>query len=349
MSIKILHIADLHLLNDFNIDINMDINTKMSIQWEVLRRAIKFSNSNGIDLILIAGDMLEAKNLSLFYFKRYLEILGSAKAKIIHIFGNHDYFNAIKDVFEKAEIPKNISFVTSDNLEKIIIEDKNICVYAKSWVNDYYGRTEIDTNDIDSNFINILLAHSEVKTGEAYMPIDLEKIYTHFDYIALGHVHKREKILDNAFYSGSMEPVTIDELGNHGGLFIEVSDKKIDVKNVNFASSFNHRINVDFNDISLEKLIAKLSNNINHKLFNSLTLIIDGITTGIRKEDIEYSLKDLFKRIKIIDNTRPELIIDDYSKNEIKEVILELVKNNKIDENLTEDIYKKIISRILEG
>ena len=56
-----------------------------------------------------------------------------------------------------------------------------------------------------------------------YNPINLKELTAKgFDYVAIGHIHKRDNI-----YPGSLISLGFDELGEHGFICGEIIDKKL--------------------------------------------------------------------------------------------------------------------------
>ena len=105
-----------------------------------------------------------------------------------------------------------------------------------------------------------------------------------FDYVALGHIHKRDDST-NIVYPGSLISLGFDELGEHGMIVGEITDKKL---NKNFIK-IDEREFVEFeldvsNIISEEELIEKINSiNEENKLFDSLLFSFNAI------DDTKYS------------------------------------------------------------
>ena len=60
--------------------------------------------------------------------------------------------------------------------------------------------------------------------GSEAMP--LSDIGTGYDYLALGHIHRRQRVGDRALYSGSPLPISFDEPAEHGVLVVELHKGK---------------------------------------------------------------------------------------------------------------------------
>ena len=60
----------------------------------------------------------------------------------------------------------------------------------------------------------------DVVGGSEAMP--LFDMGTGYDYLALGHIHRRQQLSDQALYSGSPLPISFDEPAEHGVLVVEL-------------------------------------------------------------------------------------------------------------------------------
>lgn len=64
----------------------------------------------------------------------------------------------------------------------------------------------------------------DIVGGSEAMP--LSDIGTGYDYLALGHIHRRQRVGDRALYSGSPLPISFDEPAEHGVLVVELHKGK---------------------------------------------------------------------------------------------------------------------------
>ena len=91
---KLLHTSDWHLGNQFNRSENRDEEFKNIFDW-ILNEV----ESEGIDLLLIAGDIFESPNPSNDTVKQYYEFIGKLSRTgcrhLVVIGGNHDSANRL--------------------------------------------------------------------------------------------------------------------------------------------------------------------------------------------------------------------------------------------------------------
>lgn len=229
---KLMHISDLHIgkrVNEFSM---------LEDQEYILNEIIKIAKDENISGIIIAGDVydktvppIEAVDLA----DEFLTKLVEENISIYMISGNHDSPERLN--FGSRIMEKNNLFICGEydgDLRKIVIEDEygklNIYFlpYIKpSIVNNKLGletktydesvKEALKVIDIDVESRNILIAHQFVTFGSTVPELsDSEtkslggidnvdaSVFDKFDYVALGHIHKPQKIGREVIrYSGS--------------------------------------------------------------------------------------------------------------------------------------------------
>ena len=147
--------------------------------------------------------------------------------------------------------------------------------------------------NLDKSKINIFISHGDIynETKYNYMPINILQ-NEGFDYIALGHIHKRDK-----YYPGSLVSLGFDETGKHGFIYGEIKDKKNYTQNnakLQFVQADSRELIYQDFDISkistAEELIEKLNE----------------IETGNNLYEINLTGNRMFDIIKIKDSTKIE-------------------------------------------
>ena len=172
-----------------------------------------------------------------------------------------------------------------------------------------------------------------------YNPMNINKLKEKgFDYIALGHVHKRDD-LSNIVYPGSLISLGFDELGKHGMIVGEIIDKKVYKQFIQVDEREFIEEEIDVSDIfSQEELIEKI-NEINTE--NNLYKII---LNGYRNFPININIKLLNKNIiKIKNNTKLKIEINENNftlKGIFFKKLNEKKNNNEIDQKTYENILE---------
>lgn len=241
---KVLHTSDWHL-------------GKRLMKLDRTEEHISFLNwlvdtlkSEKIDLLLIAGDIFDVPNpphqsLELFY--RFLNrVSNETKTETLIIAGNHDsgiLLEAPKELLRthRVKIWGKLSANPEDHW--LTVGDKvDICALPFFRSFELLPQGEGDALEALKKYLvrektrpEILLFHHLAGIYEAAgseqvvslsgvdsIPIDLLR---KFDYVALGHIHKPQKIADNVFYSGSPIPLRFSETAPKSVMILDVSEK----------------------------------------------------------------------------------------------------------------------------
>lgn len=219
---KFIHLADVHL----------GVQPDKGRPWSESRaqeikdtfvKVVEDAESKQVDLLLIAGDLFhmppsEGMIRDVDYILSKL-----TKTKTIMIAGNHDYMKPDSPLANYRFSSKTIC-LSADKVSNVYMKDLNVCVTGFSY------SSQENTDDILDHIrpakqgaFNILLAHG----GDAkHLPFNKKNIReNHFDYVALGHIHKPEVIKENAvIMAGSLEPIDYTDTGARGYIYGEVVD-----------------------------------------------------------------------------------------------------------------------------
>ncbi len=240
---KLLHLGDLHLgksLGEYSL---------ADDQKYILDQILQMISDNGVDAVLIAGDVYDRSmpsEAAVNLLDSFISELADRKVKAFIISGNHDSESRLEygsRLFSGMDI--HIASVFSGELIRRTVEDGSgiLNIYMlpfvkASQVKHYYPdsgietyedavRTVIEHADIDYSERNVLIAHQFVagKTdpriagseGASVMNVGLvEKIscelFKDFDYVALGHLHSAQSVgYDHIRYSGSPLKYSLSE------------------------------------------------------------------------------------------------------------------------------------------
>lgn len=241
---KVVHLADLHLGKVIK------EHSLIEDQKYMLNEIIKKIQEENVEIILISGDIYdrsipqtEAIDL-LDYFLNIL--IKDLKLQVFMISGNHDSKERLgfgNKLFENNGL--YISSKYEENLKKVELQDEygKLNIYmlpfikpvdVKKYFNDEnlsYDETIkkiIEKEKIDESQRNIILTHQFVTSiGEDVERTESETLslggidnvdisnYDKFDYVAIGHVHRPQRIgRDTARYAGTMLKYSFSEV-NH--------------------------------------------------------------------------------------------------------------------------------------
>ena len=240
---KLLHLGDLHLgksLGEYSLTDD---------QKYILDQILQIISDNGVDAVLIAGDVYDRSmpsEAAVNLLDGFICELAGRNVKVFIISGNHDSESRLEygsRLFSGKDI--HIASVFSGELIRRSACDEfgSINIYMlpfikASQVKHYYPesgietyedavRTVIENADIDYSARNILIAHQFVagrtdpriagSEGASVMNVGLvEKIsceiFKDFDYVALGHLHSAQSVgYDHIRYSGSPLKYSLSE------------------------------------------------------------------------------------------------------------------------------------------
>lgn len=237
---KFFHLSDLHLgkrVNEFSM---------IDDQEHILKNIISLAKEHKPDAVLISGDIYDKSTPvveAMQLFDQFLVCLNKLNIAIFIIYGNHDSALRISfgaELFKKSNIHIAPSYdgvikpitVTDDfgevdiwllpylkpSIVRKYFPEKNILTY-----NDAIFET-LNSFKIDLNKRNVLLAHQFVtgatlSDSEEILIGGLEnvdgKLFDNFDYVALGHLHKPQKVgRETMRYCGSPLKYSFSE-ANH--------------------------------------------------------------------------------------------------------------------------------------
>lgn len=231
---RILHTADWHIgkiVNEFSM---------LEDQKAVLHALVDKVKELEVDVLIMAGDLYdraipskEAVTLANSIFNRLIKEAG---IPVLVIAGNHDSNERLEygaellagsQLFIEGTVKKDVRKVTIDNVNfyllpfadhvtiRQLFEDKEI----RDLKDATRKQVESITSEMNLDEVNVLIAHGYIVNGvkESVEASDSERplsigtaeyvdvnIFDDFDYVALGHLHKAQKVKsENVRYSGS--------------------------------------------------------------------------------------------------------------------------------------------------
>jgi exonuclease SbcD len=257
---RFFHLGDLHfgkMVNQFSL---------IDDQIHVLDQVKDYVREYKPQCILLAGDIFDRSNppaRAVSLYSQFLrDLLIELNTPVLAVAGNHDGSDFIgfgHELFEAANYYVAGSFTKS--IKKVVLEDEwgPVNFYLKPFADHGIVRELLDNqeirsledaaravmslNPVDSSQRNVLVSHAYVSGGESPELSDSEKklviggkelvpaqLYSAFDYVALGHLHRSQKAgSEKIRYSGSLlkysfseekdqKSVTLVDLGPDGAL-----------------------------------------------------------------------------------------------------------------------------------
>lgn len=230
---KVLHVSDLHIGKRVN---GMSM---LDDQRYILRQILDIAEKHQVSVLLIAGDVYDKASPSaeaVTVFDAFLTDAVAAGLRVLAIPGNHDSAERIayaQGLLEKQGVC--LPPVYAGEVERVELEDEHGPVefwllpflkpgdvrrfFPNEEIGDDYSaalRVVLGACDIDQEKRNVVLSHQlvtaygtapdraddEIKLG-GMDNVDVS-VYDAFDYVALGHVHRPQRVgRDTVRYSGS--------------------------------------------------------------------------------------------------------------------------------------------------
>lgn len=254
---KFLHLADLHLGKI------LQEQSLIEDQEYMLNQIIEIIEKENIDAVLISGDVYdrsvppaEAVNLLDCFLKTLIKEI---KIKVFMIAGNHDSKDRLafgSKIFEDEGL--YIESKYNGDLRKVELQDEygKLYIYMLPFVKPIEVKQFFE-DDLENNYNtainkiiseekinvkerNIILVHQFVTAGmvepertesEVLSLGGIENVdvsnFNDFDYVAIGHVHRPQKIgRETARYAGTMLKYSFSEINHNKTIpIIELKDK----------------------------------------------------------------------------------------------------------------------------
>lgn len=258
MSLKILTTADIHIGRTSSGGEQIGDNSTTRNTWF---RLIDYTLSNNVDVLAIAGDVVEHANR---YFEAAsaletgLSKLDKAGISVVLVSGNHDYdvLPALmsRNKFDKVHLLGQRGEWEFKSLE---IGGQRIQFTGWSFPNMYIHNDpllDFPDSKIDHNSISIGLIHGDYEKKEStYAPLQLNTMTGRgVNVWVMGHIHKpetfktREPII---YYPGSPQALNAKEKGEHGAIVLTISEQgTIERESVSFSSIRYEDLHIDISD-----------------------------------------------------------------------------------------------------
>lgn len=276
---KFAHISDIHLSEKLSLQSEIT-QTVRNLIWKSFEDCLE--SLKDVDFLIISGDLYEKDFFSVSDYQRLFEIFEKFSSNIYYVAGNHDPYDLKAQMFFKMK-PDNLYIFPTNRVD--YFEQKNVRIYGISYEDRIFNRRFNYNISLNHDYKNILVLHSDVYNDGNYLKIDLDRLrQMQFDYVALGHIHKRDAFEGNMFYAGSIEPMSFKDKYSYGYNFID----DFHVKHVDSSIMQFVTLNFDFKEDNFEKIYKILDKEL-FKEFKFLRL-------NIRNSD-ECQLRQL-KEIK---------------------------------------------------
>ncbi|GEL14234.1 metallophosphoesterase family protein [Pediococcus cellicola] len=226
---KFIHAADIHLDSPFK-----GLRQAPDKVWQLIHQSTyqAFSNlvttaiQENVDFVLLVGDLFDQVKHSIqadIFVNEQFERLNERQIPVYLSYGNHDYLNKNTEIMH---FPKNVHvFATKPEVKDLTLTDGT----SVSIVGFSYGQQAVKEDVVDqfpmrnqSDF-EIGTVHGSLDSLNApeanYAPFSKnELVNLHYDYWALGHIHKRQVLNEQPpiIYPGNLQGRHKNEAGPKG-------------------------------------------------------------------------------------------------------------------------------------
>ena len=302
--IRFIHLADVHLgaVPDRGCPWSREREEEI---WETFRRVIVTIRKSPVDLLFIAGDLFH--RLPLISELREINDLFAtiSQTRIFLMAGDNDYMK--EDSFYRTfKWNENVSLFDEESRTCIEIPDKNIYVYGLSYEHkEIHEALYDDWKKSDKRGFHVLMAHGG---DEEHIPMDFRKMAEGgFDYVALGHrCQQQAPLKDWMLYSGALEPIDRNDLGEHGYIEGTYDEGKVRTRFVPFASRSYQNLLLTVREGSTQHTLEEMLRNEIMKRGgkNIYRVIIQG-TRSPGSLLLAERLKSMGNIVEVLDESRP--------------------------------------------
>ena len=239
---KIVHLADTHLgLAGFNrIDPDSGMNLREKLVYDNFLESMKIVVRQKPDAVVHAGDLFDRvkpRTHAYIAVMSALNMLEEAGIPLILISGNHSMpktrytpspFEVLK--YHRAEVHCAYKY----SYEKAEVGDTTFHLIP-NMLNASQYRDAFNEIEISPDTCNVMVTHGLATTLRDYRlrtvaehEIDSTMLSEDFNYIALGHFHGQKQVAENAWYSGSIEYCSYNEINDtKGGLVVDTQSGEV--------------------------------------------------------------------------------------------------------------------------
>ena len=256
---KIFHISDLHIGRELN-----GYNLIEDQKW-VLMDIINKISDNDIKYLLISGDVFDKYNPSneaMSLFEEFISYLSSMNVTTLIISGNHDSKARLNYLCEFLKKYKIHIYTTLDSIK---FDEDKLSFFMIPYMHEYEMRLlnkDSDLSELElyekeifdnaqNDYKHICLCHNFIIGGQSsssertlsvggldQLPASL---FSKFNYTALGHLHIKQKMGHNIYYSGSIMKYSVSEFSNTNVLLSYDSETN-EVEELELSQAKNCRV-----------------------------------------------------------------------------------------------------------
>jgi DNA repair exonuclease SbcCD nuclease subunit len=322
MSVRILHLADLHLGAAFS-SMGERGPERTRDFLNAFSRAVEFAASpdRPVDLVAIAGDLFDTHDPdeSLVYqVESYFERLSKANVPVVLVPGTHDAFSYRRSIYRRLRLPEGAHLLAGPRLSpgpRLTIQGETVQVYGIAYDPAVSARplAEFARTGVADYHVGIL--HGALQDSPAWkirpsdLPIDRSEIAASgLNYLALGHYHNYVEVREAgsvAVYPGTLEGRKFGEDGARYLVVATLSGGNVSLERKPWNSRTLSQTSIDFLNAEIHdepRLLDRISAFAGER--EIVRVRLEGAADfAFETERIGASIRDRFFHLEIDDHT----------------------------------------------
>ena len=307
--LKILHAADLHLDSPFEGLSAGKAAIRRKEQRELLARLADLAVTEQVDLVLLAGDLLDSSNTYYETGEELIRALRGIPAPVFISPGNHDWYSA-KSPYARLRLPENVHVFTEQSIRSVVLPELRTRVYGAAFTEpSCHSLLEGFRCEKVEGMYNILCLHGDALVKDSkYNPVTEQQLeLSKLDYAALGHIHKASGLLraGSTWYSwpGCPEGRGFDETGEKTVNIVTLDGSLCELETVSIAKRRYEILRLDTE--GEDPLLAIPSRIPDDTVSDVYRIVLTGETDAPPDLNKLYeNLSDMFFELQLRDETR---------------------------------------------
>lgn len=332
---KIIHTADIHL--DSPLAGVKQSATRRNELILALQRLAQYAENNGVQAIVVAGDLFDDKCTTLQTIKSVASIIEKSSAVWFILKGNHG------DSTPYDKLQQLCPAVKTFGQRWTTYQLNDLCICGRELGSD--DQQQWGSLQLNSSNYNFVVLHGDIESDQ-YGLIDKKAIARlPINYLALGHRHAYSKHnigKVTAVYSGVLEARGFDECQPTGFVVIDTQTGKHQ-----FVEQSIRRVVTVRVDVSLAKSNIQLQNIISDAIgqvspSNYLNLVLFGtLNEGVSAGFVSEAFADGYFAFRLQDDTSVAVDVGQVAQEvSLRGEFVRLVLNTVQDKKVQEEVLK---------
>ncbi len=322
MSIRILHLADLHLGAAFP-SMGERGQERTRDFLSAYLRAVEFASSpeKPVDLIVIAGDLFDTHDPDeslIFQVESSFEKLTKASVPVVVVPGTHDAYSYRRSVYRRLRLPEGAHLLAQPRLApgpRLTIEGETVQLYGIAYDPAVSTRPlrEFTRSGVADYHVGVL--HGALQDSPTWkirpsdLPIERSEIASSgLNYLALGHYHNFVEVREGgsvAVYPGTLEGRKFGEDGARCLLVATLSRGSVQLERKPWNTRTLSQVSIDFLNAEIHderRLIDRVAAFAGDR--EIVRVRLEGAADfAFEAERIDASIRDRFFHLEIDDRT----------------------------------------------